>query len=232
MVVYPDGSIAGTIGGGAMEAAIIREAMDAIAQGTSRMAHYELRDPESGDLGVCGGEADVYIDVVASRPTLLVVGAGHVAVPVAEIGHMVGFRVVVLDDRAEMASEERFPTAEKRIVGDIAEKLGALSITPNTYVVIITRGHAYDEAALRVVVGSSAAYVGMIGSRRKVRTTFDRLIEDGISKDLVQRVRAPIGINIGAQTPAEIAVSILAEIVLVRRKEQGVEDAGPMKLDV
>jgi xanthine dehydrogenase accessory factor len=232
MVVYPDGQIEGTIGGGAMEAAVIREAVDAIAQGASRMVHYELRDPDAGDLGMCGGEADIYIDVAMSRPTLLVVGAGHVAMPVAEIGHLCGFRVSVLDDRPEMASEERFPLATKRIVGDIVAELEALSITRDTHVVIVTRGHAYDQAALRAVIDSPAAYVGMIGSRRKVRLTFDRLRADGVPEEQIRRVRAPIGLSIGAQTPAEIAVSILAEIIMLRRTEHGAEDAKPMKLEI
>jgi xanthine dehydrogenase accessory factor len=230
MVVYPDGRTVGTVGGGAMEAAVTREAVEAIAQGASRMVHYELRDPESGDLGICGGVADVYIDVVASSPTLIVVGAGHVAMPVAEIGHLCGFRVIVLDDRPEMASEERFPRAVERVAGDVAETLRAMSITDDTYIVIITRGHMYDEAALRAVVGSPAAYVGMIGSRRKVRTTFDRLLADGVPEEQLRRVHAPIGLNIGAQTPAEIAVSILAEIVMQRYKEHRAVDARSMKL--
>jgi xanthine dehydrogenase accessory factor len=230
MVVYPDGRTVGTIGGGAMEAAVIGEAVQAIAQGASQMVHYELREPESGDLGICGGTADVYIDIVASNPTLIVVGAGHVAAPVVEIGHMCGFRTVVLDDRPDMASKERFPHAAERMVGDVAETLGALSITPDTYIVIVTRGHAYDEAALRAVIDSSAAYVGMIGSRSKVRATFDRLLADGIAEASIRRVHAPIGLNIGAQTPAEIAVSILAEIVMRRRQAQQAVDASPMKL--
>jgi xanthine dehydrogenase accessory factor len=194
--------------------------VEAIAQGASRMVHYELRDPESGDLGICGGEADVYIDVVVSRPTLVIAGAGHVAMPVAEMGHLCGFRVVVLDDRPDMASAERFPHAEERIVGDVGETMHGLSITPNTYVVIVTRGHAHDEAALRAVIDSDAAYVGMIGSRRKVRTIFDHLLADGVSEEPLRRVYSPIGLNIGAQTPAEIAVSILAEIVMLRQKGQ------------
>lgn len=230
MVVYPDGRTAGTIGGGAMEAEVIRQAVEAIAQGASRLVHYELRDPTSGDLGICGGEADVYIDVAISRPTLAIAGAGHVAMPVAEIGHMCGFRVVVLDDRPEMASAERFPHAAERIVGDIGETMQGLSITPNTYIVIVTRGHAHDETALRAVIDSAAAYVGMIGSRRKVRTIFDHLLADGVSKEQIQRVRAPIGLNIGAQTPAEIAVSILAEIVMLRQKGLQTGEANSMNL--
>lgn len=230
MVVYPDGRTSGTIGGGAMEAAVIREAVQAIAQGASRLMHYGLHDPESGDLGICGGMADVYIDVIVPPPTLVVVGAGHVAMPVAEIGHLCGFRVVVLDDRPDMVSEERFPHAAERIARDIPGTLRALSIHSNTYIVIVTRGHAHDEVALRAVIDSPAAYLGMIGSRHKVRTTFDHLLAGGVSEEQLQRVHAPIGLNIGAQTPAEIAVSILAEIVMLRRKKQRAVEAESMKL--
>jgi xanthine dehydrogenase accessory factor len=228
MVVYADGHTAGTIGGGEMEALVIQEAVDAIRQGTSRLVHYELRDAESGDPGICGGEADVFVDVVAPRPALLVVGAGHVAMPVAEIGHLCDFRVVVVDDRPDMASAERFPHAAERIAADIVETVRAFPITPDTHVVIVTRGHAYDEQALRAVIDSPAAYVGMIGSRRKVQAIFDHLRADGVDDSLLRRVRAPIGLDIGAQTPAEIAVSIVAEIVMLRQGQRG----GPMKLDL
>jgi xanthine dehydrogenase accessory factor len=225
MVVYPDGRTVGTVGGGAMEAAVIRGALKAIAEGASRMLRYELRDPERGDPGICGGAADVFVDVALPRPTLLVVGAGHVAMPIAEIGHLCGFRVTVMDDRPDMVGEERFPHAAQRIAGDIVETLANLSITPNTYIVIVTRGHAHDQAALRAVIDSPAVYVGMIGSRRKVRTTFDRLIAAGVGQELIRRVHAPIGLDIGAQTPAEIAVSILAEIITVRKGKHSTDPA-------
>lgn len=217
MLVYADGQIAGTIGGGAMEASVIEAAIQALACGEPRLLQYELRDPAEGDLGICGGEAEVFVDVIAPRPTLLVVGGGHVAIPVAEMGHRCGFRVIVLDDRPDMVNEARFPHAEERLVGDIVAQLGQLELTPQWHVVIVTRGHAYDLEALRAVVSSEAAYVGMIGSRRKVRTTFERLIADGVPQSLLERVNAPIGLDIGAQTPAEIAVSILAEIIWLRK---------------
>jgi len=227
MLVYPDGRIAGTIGGGAMEADVIEAAIRALARGEPRLLHYELRDPAEGDLGICGGEAEVFVDVIAPRPTLLVVGAGHVAMPVAELGYQCGFRVVVLDDRPEMVSEERFPHAAERLAGDIVTQLGELELTSQWHVVIVTRGHAHDLEALRVVVGSQAAYVGMIGSRRKVHTVYDRLIADGVPQSLLERVHAPIGLDIGAQTPAEIAVSILAEIIWLRK---GTSDRPPTSM--
>jgi xanthine dehydrogenase accessory factor len=233
MLVFADRQIAGTIGGGAMEGAVIDAALEALAEGKPRLLRYELRDPAEGDLGICGGEAEVFIDVIAPRPTLLVVGGGHVAMPVAEFGHQCGFRVVVLDDRAEMISQDRFPHAAERIAGEIASKLREMPLSPQWYVVIVTRGHAYDQEALRTVVGSQAAYVGMIGSRRKVRTTFDRLMADGVPASLLERVHSPIGLDIGAQTPAEIAVSILAEIIWLRKGAGGqsaAEKPGPMRI--
>jgi xanthine dehydrogenase accessory factor len=217
MVVYADGRIAGTVGGGKMEALVIEAAVEAIAQGTSRVVHYDLRDIEIGDPGICGGAIDVFVDVTVPRPTLLIAGAGHVAMPVAEIGYMCDFRVVIVDDRADMASEERFPRADERIVGDIVETLGTYPITPSTYVVIVTRGHALDEQALRAVIDSDAAYVGMIGSRRKVRVIFGHLRESGVDEAIIERVHSPIGLDIGSETPAEIAVSILAELIRERR---------------
>jgi xanthine dehydrogenase accessory factor len=217
MLVYADGQIAGTIGGGAMEAAVIDASLQALEHGTPRMLRYELREPVKGDLGICGGAAEVFVDVIVPRPTLLVVGAGHVAVPVAEMGHMCGFRVVVLDDRPDMVSEARFPHAAERISGEIVAQLNEMRLTGQWYVVIVTRGHEHDLEALRAVVGSQAAYVGMIGSRRKVRTTFERLMADGVPASLLDLVHSPIGLDIGAQTPAEIAVSILAEIIWRRK---------------
>ena len=221
MLVYADGQIAGTIGGGAMEAAVIEAAVQALARGEPRLLQYELREPAEGDLGICGGEAEVFVDVIAPRPTLLVVGAGHVAMPVAELGHQCGFRVVVLDDRPEMVSEARFPHAAERLSGDIVARLSKLELTSQWHIVIVTRGHAFDLEALRTVVDSQAAYLGMIGSRRKVRTTFERLMADGVPQSRLGRVHAPIGLDIGAQTPAEIAVSILAEIIWLRKGTSG-----------
>jgi xanthine dehydrogenase accessory factor len=227
MLVYADGQIAGTIGGGAVEAAVIEEAVQALARGEPRLLQYELREPDQGDLGICGGEAEVFVDVIAPRPTLLVVGGGHVAMPVAELAYQCGFRVVVLDDRPEMVSAARFPHAAERLTGDMMAQLGELELTPQWHVVIVTRGHAHDLEALRAVVGTQAAYVGMIGSRRKVRTTYERLIADGVPQSLLERVHAPIGLDIGAQTPAEIAVSILAEIIWLR---QGASDRLPTSM--
>ncbi|MDY7039984.1 MAG: XdhC/CoxI family protein, partial [Chloroflexota bacterium] len=220
MLIHADGNTEGTIGGGELEARVIAGAREALRSGEPRLASFTLHDTETGDPGICGGEADVFIDVLLPNPTLLIVGAGHVAVPVAELGALLGFRTVVFDDRAEFASKERFPRADELIVGDIPAELAQFPANAQTHVVIVTRGHAYDEAALRTVLDSPVAYVGMIGSRRKVRTVFDHLRTTGVSEDALARVRAPIGLDIGAETPAEIAVSIMAEIVMLHRGGQ------------
>ncbi|MBN1640951.1 MAG: XdhC family protein [Anaerolineae bacterium] len=217
MVVYQDGRSAGTIGGGKMEASVIEAAVAAIAAGRSQIVRYELQDLEAGDPGMCGGTVEVYVDVTIPAPTLLLVGAGHVAMPTAEIAQACGFRVVVIDDRADMASEARFPGAAERLVGDIEQTLRSLTLSPSTYVVIVTRGHALDEEALHAVIDAPTAYVGMIGSRRKIGVIYDHLRAAGVPEEQIARVHAPIGIDIGSETPAEIAVSIVAELIAVRR---------------
>ncbi len=228
MLIYANGRTVGTVGGGKMEFLTIQAAVEAIRQDESRLLHFDLtgEEAESPEVGICGGGADVFVDVLAAPPTLLVVGGGHVAQPMAEIGAMCGFRVVVLDDRADMVSAERFPHAAERISGDIVETLSHITITANTWIVIVTRGHAHDQDALRAVLASPAAYVGMIGSRSKVQTVLGQLQAEGIDPARLAQVRAPIGLNLGGQTPAEIAVSIMAEILMLRYGRDG----KPMKL--
>jgi xanthine dehydrogenase accessory factor len=221
MLLRADGSTVGTIGGGPMEAAALRDASQAMAEGTSRVANYSLLGESSTDLGVCGGEARVLIEVLLPKPTLLIAGAGHVGQPLAQFGQQLGFRIVVADDRAEFANTDRFPGADELIVGPFAELGQRFVPSPRTYVVIATRGHEFDEVVLKQVVNSPAAYIGMIGSRNKVRSVFDTLMAAGVNKDRLARVYAPIGLRTGGQTPAEIAVSVLAEIIAVQHGGTG-----------
>lgn len=222
MLIRLDGSTMGTIGGGALETAIIDAAKEALAEGKPRLVHYGLRaDQHAEDLGVCGGDLDVFIDVIAPQLTLLLIGAGHVAVPLAKLAHLVGFRTVVFDDRADYANRDRFPQAEEIWVKDFETGLGALNITPHTWIVIATRSHESDAAALRAVVQSPAAYIGLLGSRRKVSLIFKTLREQGIGEDQLTRVYAPVGLDLGAETPEEIAISIMAEIIMLRQGGKG-----------
>jgi xanthine dehydrogenase accessory factor len=215
MLVRADGSTLGTVGGGTVEADVTRQAVEAIQQGASRLTDYTLHDP--GDPGICGGQVTVFIDVLTPAPTLLVVGAGHVGQMVAQMGRLQSYRVVVCDDRAEYANPEIVPAADRILVGPLPDVLAEVSITPNTYVVIVTRGHKDDEAALGYLLDKGAGYLGMIGSTRKVRTVFEHLRAAGATDEQLARVHAPIGLRIGAETPAEIALCILAEILQVRR---------------
>jgi xanthine dehydrogenase accessory factor len=155
--------------------------------------------------------------VMPAPPKLIVVGAGHIAVPLVRIAKVLDFYVTVIDDRLLYANRERFPDADEVVVGDMAQTLKEMTITPSCYIVLITRGHAYDEPCLRVIVHSPAKYIGMIGSRRRIKACFERFREEKIGEELIERVYAPIGLDIATETPAEIALSILAEVIKVRR---------------
>ena len=172
-------------------------------------------------------EPQVYRETIPPTPTLVIAGAGHVGQALAGLAGPLGFRVAVVDDRPDVLAAERFPAGARRIVGDIEAELRRFPVDAHTYCVIVTRGHRHDGAALAAVVGSPAKYVGLIGSRRKVRTILGDLHEAGVRRECLAKVHAPVGLEIGAVTPAEIAVSIAAELVAVRR---GVVGAGAMKM--
>lgn len=162
-------------------------------------------------------EVVLFADPIFPLPEMIILGGGHVAQPLAALAKMVGFQVTVIDDRPDFASQERFPQADRIICADFAQALKEIQVGPQSYLVIVTRGHQYDYFCLRETIGLPAAYIGMIGSRTKVRGTKKRLLEEGIDPELIEQVHAPIGINIGAETPEEIAVSIMAEIIAIRR---------------
>ena len=154
-----------------------------------------------------GGKLEVFFEVMPSPPKLIVVGAGHIAVPLVKIAKVLDFYVTVIDDRLLYANRERFPDADEVLVGEMAQMLKEMTITPSCYIVLITRGHAYDEPCLRVVLPSQAKYIGMIGSRRRIKACFQRFRdEEKISEELIEKVYAPIGLDIGTETPAEIAL--------------------------
>jgi len=163
------------------------------------------------------GAVSVFFELALPKPTLVVVGAGHVAQPIAEVGKLMDFEVVVIDDRPSFANPARFPTADQIVVDDFEAALERLPITPSTYVVLVTRGHAHDVRSLRRIVDRPAAYIGMIGSRRRVFAVFKLLHEEGVPIDTLLRVHAPIGLDVEAETPGEIAVSVGAEIMKARR---------------
>ena len=206
-----DGTIVGeTIGDAAVVQAIVQESNARLRTEKSQLIALEV--PQSG------AKLEVFFEVMPAPPKLIVVGAGHIAVPLVKLAKVLDFHVIVIDDRLLYANRERFPDADEVLVGDMAQMLKEMTITPSCYIVLITRGHAYDEPCLRVVLPSQAKYIGMIGSRRRIKACFQRFRdEDKISEELIERVYAPIGLDIATETPAEIALSILAEVIKVRR---------------
>ncbi len=218
MVVYPDGTIVGSVGGGAMEMRVIAAAQEALQSGETRYLDMNLSQDSRGDPLICGGEMEIFVEPILTTPTLVVIGAGHVGAAVAHLGKTLGFHVVVLDDRAEFLTPDRLPDADERRGGDYVEQIAGLDFNPRTYVVIVTRAHTLDAPVLRALSGKPVAYIGMLGSRRRVITVMDTLRKEGIEEAELKRVHAPIGLEIHAETPEEIAVSIMGEIIQERRK--------------
>ena len=229
MVVFADGRTVGTIGGGCYENDAFWKARQALKTRKSEVVRYELTDDIAEESGlICGGQMEVYIEPIEAAPHLYLVGAGHVAYHLARVAGPVGFHVHVLDDREKFASAERFPEAVEITVDSIPDWLDRADFPANAYVVILTRGHRYDLDALRALTKHDLRYLGLIGSRAKVARLYDALRDEGVSDDVLTRVHAPVGLAIGAVTPQEIAVSILAELIAVKygKLEEGAADTG------
>jgi xanthine dehydrogenase accessory factor len=221
MIIFPDSSFEGTIGGGEVESMIIREAQETLSDGKSRVLHYNFSDPERGDPGVCGGEMDVYVEPIRPKVSLLIFGMGHVGQAIAHLGSWLGFRVVAADDRPDYITEDIAPSANQRIHSELADLTTHVKIDDQTFIILATRGVPVDVAGLPALLRSPAAYIGVIGSRRRWATTARQLQEMGIQNEDILRVTSPMGLEINAETPAEIALSILAEIVMILRGGTG-----------
>jgi xanthine dehydrogenase accessory factor len=221
MLVFGDGRIVGTIGGGCYENDAFGKARAAISTRAPQLVHYELSDDFAQETGlICGGQMDVYIEPIEPSPELYIIGAGHVAFHLARLAAEVGFRIHVVDDREKFANAERFPAAAEIIVDDIPSWIARVSLPVHAYAVIVTRGHTNDLDALRALAPRELRYLGLIGSRAKVARIYDALTEERMPADTLTRVHAPIGLDIGAVTPQEIAVSILAELIAVKHGKQ------------
>ena len=217
MLVFADGRTVGTIGGGCYENDAFWKARKSLETHRPLVARYELADDIAEESGlICGGQMDVYIEPLEAGAHLYLVGAGHVAYHLAQAATPVGFKVHVLDDREKFANKERFPDAADISVDDIPSWLNTVTFPSNAYVVILTRGHTHDLDALRALAQRDLRYLGLIGSRAKVARLYAALQEESIPLDTLQRVHAPVGLDIGAVSPQEIAVSILAELIAVK----------------
>lgn len=214
MAISDDGKTCGTVGGGNLENQILNSAKKAIDKIEDMDFHHKLN--EQGNLEmICGGEAKGYIKVFYPKNKLLIIGAGHVGKELYKIASTLDFDITVMDDREEYANKESYPDA-KILVGEYEDVLPKLEVDKFTYMVIVTRGHKYDKEALKALINKESAYIGMIGSTRKVKGTLDVLGEDGRYKDSLKKLHAPIGLDIGSNLPSEIALSIMCEIILTK----------------
>jgi xanthine dehydrogenase accessory factor len=221
MLVRDDGSIAGTIGGGCVEAEVWQAAREVMETEKPRSLTFNLNQDPKYDTGlVCGGTLDIFVEPVLPPALLYIFGAGHVSVNLYKAARNAGFDVTVVDDRETYANRERFPDAREVIADDFEQAMAKLTPSESSYIVIVTRGHRDDMRVLRWAVQTRARYIGMIGSKRKTITIFRELVKEGLAPTLFERVHAPVGLDIGAITPEEIAVAITAELIAVRRRAE------------
>ena len=219
MLVRDDGSIVGTIGGGCVEAEVWQAAREVMESERPRTLTFDLNQDPKYDTGlVCGGTLEIFVEPVLPPADLYIFGAGHVAASLYKVASIAGFDITVVDDRAAYANRERFPEAQQVIADDFEKAVAQLAPSESSYIVIVTRGHRDDMRMLRWAVQTPARYIGMIGSKRKTITIFKELQAEGLPAHLFDRVHAPVGLDIGAITPEEIAVSITAELIAKRRK--------------
>ncbi|MBX3082686.1 MAG: XdhC family protein [Anaerolineae bacterium] len=221
MLVWADGRIIGTVGGGAMEAKVIAEAKAVMQSGESKLVSYTLNDLKQGDPGICGGTVELFIEPLLTQPTLVVIGCGHVGKALAELGKWMQYRVIVTDDRAEFCNPDYIPHMDEYIVAPPAQLTQHIKLTPRTYVAAVTRGLPVDVDLFPPLLTADIPYLGLIGSRRRWAITIKALEERGFTREQIAKVHAPIGLELNAETPHEIALSIMAEITMLRHGGTG-----------
>jgi len=217
MLIKADGTFTGTVGGGGVEQATLQIAAEVMQSGQPQILHFDLSGRDAGTDMICGGQIDIFLEPILPKETLYLCGAGHISQSTAHIARTLGFRVVIIDPRADYNNRERFPDADELLVEEYAAAFTHAHIDDKAYIVIYTPGHASDAQCLQLALATPAYYVGMIGSKKKVKEVKERLLGQGVPQAKLDSVHAPIGIDINAETPDEIAVSILAEIIQVRR---------------
>lgn len=217
MLILENGETKGTIGGGALEVRVIELAKDCIKSNNSATYNLPLNSKEIGMI--CGGEVDIFIEVFNPKPNLIICGAGHVGKAIYEIAKTLNFKITVLDDREEYLNEMRFPDADEVVLGKINETLINHQIDENSYICIVTKSHKEDFEALKAVINSNAKYIGLMGSKKKIKEIFDELLSQGFDVEKISRVKAPIGLDIATNSPEELAISIIAEILAVKNNK-------------
>jgi xanthine dehydrogenase accessory factor len=221
MLVSESGQLTGSVGGGEIESRVKEEAKQSRQDGKTRRLSYNMVDPTRGDPGICGGQAEIFVEPILAQPLILVIGGGHVGKTVTHLAKWLGFRVVVSDDRAEFCNPVAVPEADDYVCCPMAEIAQNVKINSQSYLILTTRGVAIDTPGLPALMETSAAYLGIIGSKRRWLATRKNLIEMGIKQEKLDKVVSPIGLELKAETPEEIAVSILAEILMLRSGASG-----------
>jgi xanthine dehydrogenase accessory factor len=218
MLVREDGSMMGTVGGGCVEAEVWTAARDVIDSEKPKHLNFSLSQEAAYDEGlICGGQLNIFVEPIIPQPRALIFGGGHVSKGISRIATLAGFSTTIIDDREAFANAERFPEAEATFAEAYEDVFAKLPINSATYIVIVTRGHRDDMRVLRWAVTTNAKYVAMIGSKRKTISVVKELEKEGMSRQLFEKVSAPMGLDIGAETPEEIAISVVAEMIAVRR---------------
>src|SRR5579863_397919 len=218
MLVREDGSLVGTIGGGCVEAEVWTAAREVIETEKPRHLTFSLGQDAAYDNGlICGGQLNIFVEPVVPQPRAYIFGGGHVSKSISKVANLAGFSTVIIDDREAFANPERFPEADETFAEEYEAVFPKLPITSSSYLIIVTRGHRDDMRVLRWAVTTQAKYIAMIGSKRKTISVVHELEKEGFSRDAFERVFAPMGLEIGAESPEEIAVSVVAEMIAVRR---------------
>jgi xanthine dehydrogenase accessory factor len=221
MLVRADGATSGSFAGPKTDGKVAQEALQAIREGHSYLTHIHLDADQGEAVGSCGATLEVFFEVLRPEPRLIIAGAGYVAQALARLASALDFRIVVVDDRRDLADPIVFDEKVQLTFGDIPQTIHELEPDESSWIVIVTRGHHLDKDALQAALETNAAYVGMIGSPSKVKRIFKDLLKEGISHERLEQVHAPIGLDLGAETPDEIALSIAAEMVMIRKKATG-----------
>jgi xanthine dehydrogenase accessory factor len=221
MLVRTDGTTSGSFAGPNTDGRVAQEALQAIHEGHSFLTHIHLDADQGEAVGSCGATLEVFFEVLRPEPRLIIAGAGYVAQALARLAAALDFRIVVVDDRRDLADPLVFGDKVQLTFGDIPQTIRELEPDESSWIVIVTRGHHLDKDALQAAIESNAAYIGMIGSPSKVKRIFKDLLKEGISRERLEQVYAPIGLDLGAETPDEIALSIAAEMVMIRKKASG-----------
>lgn len=221
MLVRENGSLSGSVGGGETENRVIKEAKLAMMDGKPRRLEYKLVSPADGDPGICGGTAEVYVEPILPNPLVLVIGGGHVGKAVVHLAKWLGFRVILSDDRAEFCNPDMVPEADEYVVCPMSEIPGHVQINQQTYIILTTRGVPIDTPGMPFLMAKNPAYLGVIGSKRRWIATRKNLLAAGISEETLNMVTSPIGIELKAETPEEIALSIMAEVMMIKTGASG-----------